>query len=275
MSAPSACLRIRPIAMSTPLWFADLRAIMSRDFGPGRLPHPRMPADIRKRRVEGVDAMRHAGEIGVQRNRHDAARFGALAIEHIELPADHLAELVGGTVRAFEHRLVVDLVAVGHRDQTPPRIEAHRIGLVIVGPVADILATLGGKQIERVPGLLQTGAQPADRACAARLGNGREGALDDPTFLAGRGFVQAAGVAFAMTHPFPAQLLPLRNDLGMMCTEIVVERDGAADPVAVEYPHEPNHAAAVAVVTGRPGRDIGYRGAGPAGARRYLLHQGE
>src|SRR3977135_3107011 len=168
-SAATAVLRDRIMIGSSSL--LGLCAIVAGDLGPRRLPHPRMPADIGERGLEGVDAMRHAGEIGVQRNRHDAARFGALAIEHIELPADHLAELVGGTVRAFEHWLVVYLVAIGHRGEAAAAIEAHRIGLVVVGPVADIIATLGGKQIERVPGLLQTGAQPAGRTRAARLGN--------------------------------------------------------------------------------------------------------
>src|ERR1700754_2050792 len=86
MSAPSACVRIRAMGNSTPLRLADLRAIVSRDLRPGRLPHAGMPADVGERRVEGVDAMRHAGEIGMQRDRHHAPGFGALAIEHVELP---------------------------------------------------------------------------------------------------------------------------------------------------------------------------------------------
>src|SRR5712691_5123483 len=190
----------------TPLRRPDLREIMSRDLASGRLPHPLVPTDRGERRVEGVDAVRHAGEIGVQRDRHDAPGFGALAVEHVELPADHLAELVGGAVRPLEHRLVVDLVAVGHRDQPAAALEAHDIGLVVVGPVADIFRALGREQIKRVPGLLQPGAEPAYRPRAGRLLDGRERAADDARLLAGRRLVEPAGIALAMPHPFPAQL---------------------------------------------------------------------
>src|SRR5262245_58775971 len=90
-SAPAMALDIGRMALSTPLCRRDLRAIMSRDLGPGRLPYVRVLADIAERGVERVDAVRHAGEIRVQRDRHDAPGLRAFAIEHVELPADHLA----------------------------------------------------------------------------------------------------------------------------------------------------------------------------------------
>src|SRR6478609_5165457 len=223
-SAANALLRDRIMTCSSS--FLDLRTIVAGDLGAGRLPPPRVSADVGERGLEGIDAVRHAGEIGVQRNRHDPSRFRALAIEHVELPADHLAEFIGGAVRALEHRLVVDLVAIGHGDETAATLEAHRIGLVVISPVAHILATFGSEEVERVPGLLQTGAEPADRARAAGLGDGRERALDDPLFLAGRRFVEAPGIAFAMPHPFPAELLALGDDFGMVRAEVAVERDG-------------------------------------------------
>ena len=70
---------------------APLREIMSRNLAAGRLPDTRMVADIAERRRKGVDAVGHAGEIGMQRDRHHASRFRALAIEHVELPTDHVA----------------------------------------------------------------------------------------------------------------------------------------------------------------------------------------
>jgi len=51
--------------MFTPSLLGDLRAIMSRDLRAGRLPHPRMIANVAERGVEGIDAMRHAGQIGM------------------------------------------------------------------------------------------------------------------------------------------------------------------------------------------------------------------
>src|SRR5215475_11509506 len=105
-SVAAAVLSDRRMVMTpTPLFLGDLRAIVSRDLSAGRLPYPRVGADIGERRVEGVDPVWHAGEIGMQRDRHHASRFRPLAIEHIELPADHLAEFVGGAVRPLEYRL--------------------------------------------------------------------------------------------------------------------------------------------------------------------------
>src|SRR5262245_3312998 len=209
MSAPSACLRIRPMAISTPLWLVGLRAIMPRDLRAGRLPHARVPADIGERGTKGIDAMRHAGEIGVERDRHNAPAFRALAIEHVELPADHLAEFVGGSVRALEHRLVVDLVAVRHGNEAPPAIEAHDIGLVVIGPIADVFAALRSQEIERAPGLLQARAEPSCRPHTGRLGDGRERALDDAGLFARRRLVEPARVALATAHPLPAARLAL------------------------------------------------------------------
>src|SRR5580704_5338600 len=81
---------------------AGLRAIMACNLRAGRLPHSAMLADVAQRGVEGVDAVRHAGEIGMDRDRHDAARLRALAIEHVELPADHVAELIGRAIEFHE-----------------------------------------------------------------------------------------------------------------------------------------------------------------------------
>src|SRR2546421_486627 len=48
--------------------------IVPRDLGSGRAPHAFAPQDMLERGVERADAMGHAGEIGMQRDRHDAAR---------------------------------------------------------------------------------------------------------------------------------------------------------------------------------------------------------
>src|SRR6266480_2375684 len=98
-SAANVFLRDRATSMFTPSLLGGLRAIVSRDLRTGRLPHPRVIADVAERGVEGIDAMRYAGEIGMQRNRHDATRLRALAIEHVELPANHVVEFVGGAVQ--------------------------------------------------------------------------------------------------------------------------------------------------------------------------------
>src|SRR5262249_41932902 len=150
-------------------------------------------------------------------------------------------------------------------------VEAHDVRLVVVGPVADIFAAFRRQEVEGVPGLLQARAQPADRPPTGGVRDRRQRARDDRLFLARRRFVEAARIAFAMTHPLPPALSARSDDLGMVGAEIAVERDGAAHAVAVEHLHEAEHAHAVAVVARRPRRDIGHRRAGTAGTGRPLL----
>jgi hypothetical protein len=73
-----------------------------------------MPADVLERRVERADAVRHAADVGMQRDRHHAAGCLALAIEHVEGAADHALELVGRDEHALVGRLVVALLRIGH-----------------------------------------------------------------------------------------------------------------------------------------------------------------
>ena len=162
-------------------------------------------------------------------------------------------------------------MAVGHADQRLPAVERHDVGLIVVGPVADVIATLGGEVIERVPGLLQAGAEPAARPRAGRLLDGRERVLDDARLFARRRRVEAAGIAFAMAHPFPAPLVAFLDDRGVLGAKLAVERDRGADAVAVEHLHQAEHADPVAVVARRPGRNVGHRHAGAAGAGRHFL----
>src|SRR5665811_1266879 len=108
---------------------------------------------------------------------------------------------------ALKYRFVVDLVAIGHGDELPAALEAHHIGLVIIGPVADIFATFGRKQVGSIPGFLQTGTEPAGRTRTGRALDRRQRAMDDARFFARRGFVQAARVALVVAHPLPVTLV--------------------------------------------------------------------
>src|SRR5947207_13376322 len=106
----------RPAMLLSSLGARSMRCfsarIVPRDLGPGRAPHAFAPQNMLERGVERTDAVGHAGEIGMQRDRHDAARLGALFVENFELPHDHVAELLGGAVALLERGLVVDLGAV-------------------------------------------------------------------------------------------------------------------------------------------------------------------
>src|SRR5262249_51708249 len=135
--------------------------------------------------------------------------------------------------------------------------ERHRVGLIVVGtPICDIFATCLHQEIERVPSLLQSRAQPADRTCAAHSCDGIERVADDRGLLFDWHFVEAAGVALVVAHPFPATLLAFLDDFRMVDADIAVERDGRAHAVTVENLHQPEHADAVAVVTHGPDRDV-------------------
>jgi hypothetical protein len=209
----------------------------------------------------------------MQRNRHHAAGLRALAVEHVEGAADHLLELVGGEQEALVGRLVVGLLRVGYRDQPAPAVEVHDVGLIVVAPVADVFATLRRQQVERVPGLLQAGAKPPLGRRAGRPRDGLEGALDDLRLLAGRRLVEAARVALVVAHPLPLPLLALLDDDRMAVAEVAVERDRAADAVAVEHLHQAPHADAVAVVAVGPHHHVRHLAAGAVAAGALLQRE--
>src|SRR5581483_314196 len=113
--------------------------IVANDLFAGREPHFIVRRDVAERRIERVDAVRDADEIGVQADRHDFARALALAIEHVELAFDHRLELVGAAGAVIELRRIVDLEGVRDRDEPLPA-DVHEIRLVVVHPVGDVQA---------------------------------------------------------------------------------------------------------------------------------------
>src|SRR2546430_3286912 len=93
---------LRVCMLSSPLFcghirlYRSLRDVMPCDFAAGGKPHALVPADVVERRIESADAVRHAGQIRMDGNRHHASGFRTLAIKHVELPADHVLELRRG-----------------------------------------------------------------------------------------------------------------------------------------------------------------------------------
>src|SRR3954471_5829215 len=75
------------------LLLLHLGMIMFDDFRAGGLPDAFVLADVFQSSVERIDAMRDTDQVGVERDRHHPAGFFALAVQHVELPADHVAEL--------------------------------------------------------------------------------------------------------------------------------------------------------------------------------------
>src|SRR5882762_6136363 len=241
--------------------------IVPRDLGAGRAPYPFAPENMLERRVERADAVRHAAQVRMQGDRHDAPGFGAFFVENVELPHDHVAELLRRAVALLERGFVVDLRAVGHGHEPPSALQLHHIGLIVVHPVAHVLAAFGGEKFECVPGFLQSGPEPADRSRAGRFRDRVERAADGAALLARPQLVQAPRVALVVAHELPFARLAFLDDLRVLRAEVAVQRDSAAHAVAVEHFHQAKDAHAVAVIARRPRRHVGRLRARAAGAR--------
>src|SRR4030095_2683489 len=96
----------------------------------------------------------------MQTDRHDAARLHALAVERVELAADHEFELVRRPTGAEDLGQIVDLARVRDRAETLAS-DMHQVGLVVVDPVSDVGGTGFDEVIERMPTLLYAGGPPA------------------------------------------------------------------------------------------------------------------
>src|SRR5262249_47859534 len=163
--------------------------------------------------------------------------------------------------------LVAHVVPIGERDELP-WLDVEHQRLIVDGPVADIVDAGLGEEVERVPGLLQARPKPAPGTRAGRLFDPFERAGDQRAFLVDRlGVAQPAGVALAMAHELPAELLALLDDGRRGVADLAVERDRRPDVVAGKHLHEAEDADTVAVFTLRPDEDVRDIGA----ALRHLL----
>ena len=114
----------------------------------------------------------------MQRDAHDARLLGAVGEELLELVHHRAVVLLAGVALSHVERNVVDLHAIGDRGHLPA-LDLHRIGLIVVVPVAAIDHALFGQDVERVVGLGEPGAEPAARPLAGRLLDGLEHVADD------------------------------------------------------------------------------------------------
>jgi len=124
----------------------------------------------------------------MQADRHHPAGRSAVLVEDIELVADHLTEHFRALVQVEQRRNIVDLDGIGHCDHRA-FFHPHRVGLVVVHPVADIVDAVFSQNIERAHGLAQRRAEPAARRLADTLGDRRDHFPDERAFLRLRLFV--------------------------------------------------------------------------------------
>ena len=199
--------------------------------------------------------VRIADQKRMQADRHHAAGRGALLVEHVELIADHLAENLRALMQIEERRNVVDLHRIGHGDHRA-LLHPHRVGLVIVDPVADIVDAVLGQDIERAHGLAQSRAEPAARRFADALGDRSHDCLDERAFLRFRLAGEQGGIVVAMAHPLPVEFSSLFDDARIALADVGVQRDGPFDAVALHHLHHPPDADAHPVVAPRIVQDI-------------------
>ena len=101
------------------------------DLAPGRQPDAVMRHDMGERLVEGGDALRLAGEVGMERQAHHRAALRALGIELVELRLHHRRVALDRRVAVLEQRHVVDLERIGNADQPAvAHLDRHRLVVV-------------------------------------------------------------------------------------------------------------------------------------------------
>src|SRR5262245_37664486 len=91
----------------------QLSPIVPSNLRASRLPDFFVLADMLERGVECANPIGQAGEVGMQRDVHDASGPGPLTVKRIELPANRVLEISRLHVSALEGLFVVDVVAVG------------------------------------------------------------------------------------------------------------------------------------------------------------------
>src|SRR5262249_936662 len=168
---------------------------------------------VRDGALEIFDAQGLADDHWMQGNTHDTRLLVAVSVSRIELIDRRAQILLAGVTLADEQRDVVDLVAVGNCEHFS-RLDLHRIGLVIVIPVAAILHAFLGENVEGVVGLNQPGAKPAPRPLAGRLLDRSQHGADGVALLLRGKAGKRVRVGRAMAHELPAALLHFLDRLG-------------------------------------------------------------
>src|SRR5204863_8476910 len=114
----------------------------------GRNPDLLARSYVRQRLSEVFAAVGMADQEWMQADRHDPTGLGTIFIEHVELIANHPAEGLRGLTLVEERGNVVQLDGLRHREHRPG-LYPHRIRLLVIDPVADVLDAVFGQNVER------------------------------------------------------------------------------------------------------------------------------
>ena len=85
-------------------------------------------------------------------------------------------------------------------------LSSHRIGLLVVDPIANILDPIFGQDIECAMGFAQRRTEPAARLLTSARVDGIDNGLYQLFFLILGLTVDQGGIVVAVAHPFPAKL---------------------------------------------------------------------
>src|SRR4051812_28024464 len=164
--------------------------------------HARTLQDVLVELLEVADAVRHAGDVGMHADRHDAHALLALGMEAVELIDAAAQPFFGGMVLEHHHRDVVQVYRVGQRDDRPGRrLDLAR--LVVEHPVGDILDARLGEVIDSFVGFGQARTLPAARLLSGKRAD-RLDRLEDFFLLILQMVHRPLDVA--VPHEFPARL---------------------------------------------------------------------
>src|SRR5215831_10097677 len=192
------------------------------DLAPRREPYALVLFHVRDGALEIFDAQGLARYHGMQRHAHHARLLAAIGIKRVEL-VDHRPEILLARVTLADiQRNVVDLVAVRNPKHLS-RFYLHRVGLVVVVPVATINHALRGENVERVVGLDQSGAEPSARPFAGCL---LDCFQNDPDgFALGLRIeaCQVRGVRGAVAHELPTALFHFLDGLGVNVADLRIQ----------------------------------------------------
>ena len=219
--------------------------------------------------------MRHADQIGMQADRHDAAGLRALGVERIELAFDRSDKLIDRAVARVEKRRIVDLVGIGDRDEPLAAADIHEERLIVADPIRDILHPFLGQVVERVPCFGEARAEPAPRLLAGQCRDLGQRAGNRLPLLLRLHLIEPQGIGLVVAEDLPAQFDRGFDDLRVVIADVAVQGRAGADPVFLQHIHDPPDADAVAVIALRPGAHRGNRRLARIGASRDAAGQRE
>jgi hypothetical protein len=179
----------------------------------------------------------------MQRNCHHARGRLRFLIQHVEGLADAPVKIVDADRGHIEQRHVIELDGIGNAVEPV----VHAIRQVVIHPIADVLDVVLAQQIERVPGLGETGAEPATHRLAV-AGDDRAGLGNDGCLLCLAHAREQHGVGQPVTHEFPAQPHAFVHDARIETADLAIERDRAAHAMPAQHIHDAPDADAIAVV---------------------------